>query len=142
MAESSVKSARFVVALKKVKARKWAMMLKLNDRVVHGVGVLECSGRIVFGEESSTLRDAVNRLLIANPNLILNLSGIKYIDSGGLGTLVSLYTSAKETGGSIKLASLTQRVGNLMEVTKLHTVFEVYENESQALKAFEHGTAA
>lgn len=118
------------------------MMLKMNDRVVEGVGVLDCSGRIVFGEETSALRDTVTRLLTANPNLIVNLSGVNYIDSGGLGTLVSLYTSAKRAGGTIKLASLTQRVGDLMQVTKLLTVFEVYDDESQAFKAFKRGAAA
>jgi anti-sigma B factor antagonist len=118
------------------------MALKMNDRVVDGVTVLDCSGRIVLGEENSALRDTVTRLLTANPNLILDLSRVNYIDSGGLGTLVSLYMSAKKTGGNIKLASLTQRGGDLLQVTKLLTVFEVYDDYNQALKAFQRGAAA
>jgi anti-sigma B factor antagonist len=118
------------------------MLLKMNDRVVDSVVVLDCTGRIVFGEETSTLRDTVTRLLTVNPSLVLNLSGVNYIDSGGLGTLVSLYTSAKKNGGTIKLTSLTPRVGDLMQVTKLLTVFEVYDSEDQAIKAFQRGAAA
>lgn len=117
-------------------------MLKLTPRTLDGITVLDCSGRIVFGEETSALRDIVARTLESNPNLILNLSGVNYIDSGGLGTLVSLYTSARKSGAAIKLASLTQRVGDLMQLTKLVTVFEVYQDESQAMKAFQRSAAA
>jgi anti-sigma B factor antagonist len=72
---------------------------------------------------------------------VLNLAGITYIDSGGLGTLVSLYTSAQNAGGAIKLASLTQRVGDLLQVTKLVTIFDVYSNEEEAVQAFVKGVA-
>ncbi len=118
------------------------MMLKLSPRTLNGVSVLDCSGRIVFGEETSALRETVSRTLESNPNLILNLSGVNYIDSGGLGTLVSLYTTARKSGAAIKLANLTQRVGDLMQLTKLLTVFEVYPDELQALKAFQRSAAA
>lgn len=118
------------------------MTLKINTRVVDDVAVLNCSGRIVFGQETSGLRDTALKLLGTNPNLVLNLSGVSYIDSGGLGTLVSLYTSAKESGGGIKLATLTPRVDDLMQVTKLVTVFEVYDTEDQALRAFQKRAAA
>ena len=67
---------------------------------------------------------------------MLNLGGISYIDSGGLGTLVALYTTAQNAGGSVKLANLTQRVGDLLQVTKLLTVFEVYDSEEKALESF------
>lgn len=73
---------------------------------------------------------------------MLNLSGISYIDSGGLGTLVALYTTAQNAGGSLKLANLTQRVGDLLQVTKLLTVFEVYDSEDKALASFGKGAAA
>ena len=73
---------------------------------------------------------------------MLNLSGVSYIDSGGLGTLVALYTSAQTNGGKIKLASLTPRVGDLLQVTKLVTIFEVYDNEEQAVQSFRRGAAA
>lgn len=118
------------------------MMLKMNNRSVNGVSVLDCSGRIVFGEESSALREGANELLKDNRQLILNLGGVTYIDSGGLGTLVSLFTSSKKNGATIKLAKLTQRVGDLLQVTKLLTVFEVYDNEEQALQSFFRGAAA
>lgn len=118
------------------------MMLRMNHRTLSGINVLDCNGRIVFGDETSALRDTVNALLASNPSLVLNLAGINYIDSGGLGTLVSLYTFARKSGGNIKLASLTDRVDDLMQVTKLFTVFEVYDTEEQALRAFQHGAAA
>ncbi len=118
------------------------MTLRISQRTINGISVLDCDGRIVFGEETAALREAVNAALAANPSLVLNLSGVNYIDSGGLGTLVSIFTSARKDGGSVKLASLTERVGDLMQVTKLLTVFEVYENEEQALKAFRPGAAA
>ncbi len=117
-------------------------MLKMSIRNLDGMRVLDCSGRIVFGDETSSLRETVSQLLESSPCLILNLSGINYIDSGGLGTLVSLYTLARKSGGAIKLANLTPRVGDLMHITKLVTVFEVYSDEAQALKAFQRSAAA
>ncbi len=118
------------------------MMLRMTRRLVNDINVLDCSGRIVFGDETSALRDEVTDIVASGSSLVLNLAGVNYIDSGGLGTLVSLFTSAKKNGGSIKLASLTQRVGDLMQVTKLLTVFEVYDTEEQALRAFRPGAAA
>jgi len=112
------------------------VQLKLSTRTVDGILIVDCSGRIIFGEESSLLRDTVKKLLPDNKKIILNLSGTNYIDSGGLGTLVSLYTSAKNSGSAIKLANLTQRVGDLLQVTKLLTVFEVYDSEQKALDSF------
>ena len=112
------------------------MQLKLATRNEDGVLVLDCVGRIVFGDESGYLRDTVKQLILENKRIVLNLGEISYIDSGGLGTLVALYTSANSAGASIKLASLTKRVGDLLQVTKLLTVFDVYENEEQALEAF------
>jgi anti-sigma B factor antagonist len=73
---------------------------------------------------------------------VLNLANVTYIDSGGLGTLVSLYTSAYNVGGAIKLANLTQRVGDLLHVTKLVTIFQVYDTEEQAIESFDEGAAA
>lgn len=118
------------------------MQLKLNSRKVDGVLVVDCNGRIIFGEESAALRDTVKKLIEENSRLILNLSGVTYIDSGGLGTLVGLYTTAQTAGGALKLASLTQRVGDLLQVTKLVTIFEVYDSEEQALDSFRKGAAA
>ena len=73
---------------------------------------------------------------------MLNLRDVTYIDSGGLGTLVSLYTTARNAGGALKLASLTQRVDDLLQVTKLVTIFEVFENEQAAVQSFKSGVAA
>lgn len=118
------------------------MQLKLSTRVVKGVTIVDCNGRIVFGEESALLRDTLKKLIAENSRIILNLSGVTYIDSGGLGTLVALYTTAHNAGGSVKLANLTQRVGDLLQVTKLLTVFEVYDSEEKALESFKKGAAA
>jgi anti-sigma B factor antagonist len=118
------------------------MQLKMSTRTVKGILVLDCQGRIVFGEESAELRDTVKQLLAQNKRIVLNLGGVNYIDSGGLGTLVALYTTAHQAGGSIKLCNLTQRVGDLLQVTKLLTIFEVYDSEDKAVEAFLQGAAA
>ena len=88
------------------------------------------------------LRDNLRKLIAENKRIVLNLGGVNYIDSGGLGTLVSLYTTAHNAGGSIKLANLTQRVGDLLQVTKLVTIFEVYDSEEEAIESFRKGAAA
>jgi anti-sigma B factor antagonist len=98
--------------------------------------VLNCAGRIVFGEESAGLRDTVRKLLTSNKRMVLNLAQVTYIDSGGLGTLVALYITARNSDASIKLANLTPRVGDLLQVTKLLTVFEVFDSEEKALESF------
>ena len=112
------------------------MQLKLDTRTVDDIVVVDCSGRIIFGEETSQLRDTIKNLLPEHNRIVLNLAGVNYIDSGGLGTLVSLYTSARNINASVKLANLTQRVGDLLQVTKLLTVFDVYDSEAQALDSF------
>jgi len=112
------------------------MQLRLSTRIVDGIAVLDCAGRIVFGDESSLLRDTAKKMINENKRIVLNLSGVNYIDSGGLGTLVSLFTTAQKAGGSIKLANLTERVGDLLQVTKLLTVFEVYDSEEKALDSY------
>jgi len=112
------------------------MQLKLATRNKDGILVVDCSGRIVFGEESSLLRDTVKKIISENKRIVLNLGEVSYIDSGGLGTLVSLHTSAQNAGGTIKLAILTKRVGDLLQVTKLLTVFDVYNSEAEAIESF------
>ena len=116
------------------------MALKINSRAVEGVQVISCSGRIVFGDESSQLREWVKRELAENSRVLLDLADVTYIDSGGIGTLVSLFTSARSAGGDIKLVHLTKRVNDLLQITKLITVFESYDDEQQALKAFSSGS--
>jgi anti-sigma B factor antagonist len=112
------------------------MQLKLGTHTVDGIQVLDCNGRIVFGEETALLRDTVKEMMAAYKSLVLNLGGVTYIDSGGLGMLVSVYVSARNAGASIKLARVTQRVGDVLQVTKLLTVFDTYETEEQAVKSF------
>lgn len=118
------------------------MQLKLSVRNLDGIAIVDATGRIVFGDESASLRDTVKRVISENKRIVLNLGEVTYIDSGGLGTLVSLYTTARSAGGTIKLASLTKRVGDLLQVTKLLTVFDVFDNEKQALDSFSKGEAA
>ena len=118
------------------------MQLRLSTRVVDGVTIVDCNGRIVFGEESALLRDTIKKLINENSQIVLNLGSVTYIDSGGLGTLVALYTTAHNAGGAVKLANLTPRVGDLLQVTKLLTVFEVYDSEEEAVQSFTKGAAA
>ncbi|PYX87068.1 MAG: anti-sigma factor antagonist [Acidobacteria bacterium] len=118
------------------------MQLRQSTRTVDGITVMDCDGRIIFGEESAALRDSVKSLIKQNNKIVLNLGGVNYIDSGGLGTLVALYTTARAAGGAIRLANLTQRVGDLLQVTKLLTVFEVFESVDEAVQSFRKGAAA
>jgi anti-sigma B factor antagonist len=112
------------------------MQLKLATRTKDRILLVDTSGRIVFGEESSLLRDTVKKAISENNRIVLNLGEVNYIDSGGLGTLVALRTSAQNAGGTIKLANLTKRVGDLLQVTKLLTVFDVYNSEAEAIESF------
>jgi anti-sigma B factor antagonist len=117
------------------------MQLRMSTRTLEGALVVDCSGRLVFGEESASLRDVVKKLIAQTPAIVMNLREVNYIDSGGLGTLVSLFTSARNAGGAVKLASLSQRVGDLLQVTKLLTIFEVFDNEEAAARSFQKGAA-
>ena len=119
------------------------MQLRVNVRTLNdGIIIVDCVGRIVFGEETSALRDKLKQLLTSGARVILNLGEVTYIDSGGLGTLVALYTSAQSAGAGIKLANLTKRVGDLLQVTKLLTVFEVCDTEEEAVQSFRKTAAA
>jgi anti-sigma B factor antagonist len=107
----------------------------LSTRNEEGVVIVDCAGRIVFGEESGYLRDTVKQILTESKRVVINLGEVSYIDSGGLGTLVALYTSAQKAGAGIRLTNLTKRVGDVLQVTKLLTVFDVYDNEKKALES-------
>lgn len=117
------------------------MNFKLEAREVQGVTIVNCQGRIVFGEEATYLRENLKRILTSSRRLVLNLSGVNYIDSGGLGTLVGVYSSARSSGADIKLTGLGQRLRDVLQITKLVTVFEVYDSEQQAIAAFQRGAA-
>ena len=117
------------------------MNLKIESRQSDGVTVVSCTGRVVFGEEATVLRDNLKRILNTSKNIVLNLSGVSYIDSGGLGTLVGVYSSARTAGADIKLSGLGHRIRDVLQITKLATVFEVYDNEQQAIASFKRGAA-
>jgi anti-sigma B factor antagonist len=117
------------------------MELKIATRDVDGVTVVSCSGRIVFGDEATALRDTLKKVLDSSRQILLNLSGVSYIDSGGLGTLVGVYSSARNGGADIKLTGLGQKLRDVLQITKLVTVFEVYDTEQQAIAAFRRGAA-
>ena len=112
------------------------MQLNLATQTKDGVLVVHCSGRIVFGEEAVLLRDTVKEAVTQNNRIVLDLAEVNYIDSGGLGTLVALRTTAINAGGTVKLASLTRRVDDLLQITKLATVFDVYDSEEEAVESF------
>ncbi|HUN88451.1 MAG TPA: STAS domain-containing protein [Terriglobales bacterium] len=118
------------------------MQLKLGVRVVDGVSIVDCRGRLLFGDEAGVLRDTVKNLLAESKNILINLGETTYIDSGGLGTLVGLYTSAQNAGGMVKLCNLQQRVTDLLQVTKLLTVFDVYDTEEEGVRSFQKSAVA
>jgi anti-sigma B factor antagonist len=115
------------------------MQFRMSTRTLDGVMVVDCSGRLVFGEESASLRDMVKKILAQSPRVVLNLHDVNHVDSGGLGTLVSLFTTARNAGGAVKLARLSQRVGDILQITKLVTIFEVFDDEEKAAKSFTKG---
>jgi len=111
------------------------MSLKVETRQLDGATVVSCHGRIILGEESAGMRETLKRALTSSRQLVLDLSGVSYIDSSGLGTLVGVYSSARAAGADIKLAGLNQRLRDLLQITKLVTVFEVYDTVQQAVAA-------
>lgn len=111
--------------------------LNINERQAGDVTVLDMSGKITIGEGSVALRTAVRRLLEeGKKRILLNLGGVSYIDSSGIGELVSSFTAINKEGGQLKLLNLTQKLRDLLTITKLLTVFDVYENEADALNSF------
>jgi anti-sigma B factor antagonist len=111
--------------------------LKVSTRQVDGVSIVDCSGRITLGEGSIVLRDTVKDLLgKGQKKILLNLGDVNYIDSSGIGELVSAYITAKNQGGELKLLKLTKKVHDLLQITKLYTVFDVKDDETAAVKAF------
>jgi anti-sigma B factor antagonist len=117
------------------------MNLKIDKRLVSGVTIMSCHGRVMFGEEATALRDSLKEALRKTPRIVLNLSDVAYIDSGGLGTLVGVYSSARAAGADIKLTGLGQRLRDVLQITKLATVFQVFDSEQEALAALGHGAA-
>lgn len=113
------------------------MALRMTDREVNGVSVIDLEGRIVLGEESNSFRERVKSLLAAGKKkIVLNLANVSYIDSAGLGTLVATFHSARSQGATLKLANLGQKFKEVLQVTKLMTVFDTYDNEAAAIQSF------
>ena len=111
--------------------------LNIRERQAGDVTVLDMDGRITIGEGSIALRSAIRRLLEeGKKKILLNLARVSYIDSSGIGELVSSYTSIGKEGGQLKLLNLTQKLQDLLTITKLLTVFDVYDSEEEALASF------
>jgi anti-sigma B factor antagonist len=109
----------------------------MNTREVDGVAIVQMEGRIVLGEESNALRERVKTLLNDNKKkIVMNMDNITYIDSAGLGTLVAAFHSAKQQGAALKLSNLGSKFQEVLQVTKLMTVFEVFDSEEAAVKSF------
>jgi anti-sigma B factor antagonist len=114
-----------------------SVALTIASREVDGVTVLDLSGRITLGEGSVQLRDAIRDLISkGQKNILLNLGEVNYIDSSGLGELVSAYTTAKNQSAGLKLLKLTKKVHDLLQLTKLVTVFDIYDDEASAIASF------
>src|SRR5215467_11642697 len=111
--------------------------MKSSTRQVDGVTIVDLSGRITLGEGSVILRDTVRDLLsMGHKKILLNLGDVNYIDSSGIGELVSAVTTSKNQGGELKLLHLTKKVHDLLQITKLYTVFDIKDDEAAAVKAF------
>ena len=113
------------------------MSMKASTRQVDGVTIVDLSGRITLGEGSVVLRDTIKDLLgKGQKKILLNLGDVSYIDSSGIGELVSAFTSVRNQGGELKLLNLTKKVHDLLQITKLYTVFDVKDDEAAAIAAF------
>ena len=113
------------------------MALTIASREVDGVTVLDLSGRITLGEGSVQLRDAIRDLIgKGSKRILVNLGDVNYIDSSGLGEMVSAFTTAKNQTAELKLLKLTKKVHDLLQLTKLYTVFDVYDDEASAIASF------
>ncbi|HEY6274399.1 MAG TPA: STAS domain-containing protein [Terriglobales bacterium] len=113
------------------------MTMKANNRQVSGVTVVDMSGRITLGEGSVVLREAVKDLLAkGQKKILLNLGDVTYIDSSGIGELVSAFTSVRNQGGELKLLKLTKKVHDLLQITKLYTVFDIKDDEAAAIQSY------
>lgn len=111
--------------------------MEIAERLVGDVTVLDLKGKMTLGEGDELLKDKINSLLAnSRKKLVLNLEGVPYIDSAGLGEIVRTYTTVSRQGGSLKLLNLTKRIEDLLSITKLLTVFETFDTEAEAIKSF------
>lgn len=113
------------------------MTMKASTRQVSGVTIVDMNGRITLGEGSVILREAVKDLLAkGQKKILLNLGDVTYIDSSGIGELVSAFTSVRNQGGELKLLNLTKKVHDLLQITKLYTVFDIKDDETSAVQSY------
>ncbi len=111
--------------------------MKSTTRQVDGVSIVDLSGRITLGEGSTMLRDIVRDMIAkGNKKILLNLGDVTYIDSSGIGELVSAFTTVRNGGGELKLLNLTKKVHDLLQITKLYTVFDIKDDEANAIQSF------
>jgi anti-sigma B factor antagonist len=111
--------------------------MHIEERSVEGIIVLDVAGKITLGDGDQLLKDKVNSLVNqGHTKILLNLAGVPYIDSAGLGEIVRTYTTVSRQGGSLKLLNLTKRITDLLSITKLLTVFETFDSESAAVRSF------
>jgi anti-sigma B factor antagonist len=110
----------------------------IEERIIGDVTVLDLKGKMTLGEGDELLKDKINSLIHqGQKKLLLNLEGVPYIDSAGLGEIVRTYTTVSRQGGNLKLVNLTKRITDLLSITKLLTVFETFDSEAEALKSFQ-----
>ena len=112
------------------------MSLQMTTRTFAGVLIVECSGRLVLGEESANLRHLVRDHLSESKQVVIDLGNVSYIDSSGIGILAGLYTTARKAGGTIKLARLNPLLQDMLQITKLFTVFEIFDRAEDAASSF------
>jgi len=111
--------------------------MNVSSREVNGVTVVDMSGRITLGEGGVVLRDTIHDLLDkGNKKILLNLGNVTYIDSSGIGELITAFTAVRKQGGDLKLLNLTKKVRDLLQITKLYTVFDIKDDEATAISAF------
>jgi anti-sigma B factor antagonist len=123
-----------------VEIRREGKEMKINSHEADGVTVLDLTGPLVLGDGTVALRDQIRALLgKGQKRILLNLRGVPYIDSCGVGELVTSYTSVRNQGGDLKLVHLEKRVHGVLQITKLHTIFEVYEDQTAAVRSFAKG---
>jgi len=112
--------------------------MKATIRQVDSVMVVDISGRITLGEGCAQLRELIrDQLTKGNKRVLLNLADVTYIDSSGIGELVSAYTAVSNQGGQLKLLNLTKKVHDLLQITKLYTVFDIHDDEAKAISSFQ-----
>jgi anti-sigma B factor antagonist len=117
--------------------------MQIEERVIGGVTILDLKGKMTLGEGDELLKDKINSLIHqGQKKLLLNLEGVPYIDSAGLGEIVRTYTTVSRQGGSLKLVNLTKRITDLLAITKLLTVFETFENEKDAIASYQSPASA